>query len=219
MADKKNSNVKTIYTMKNSIFLYDTINQDTCAELIGELAEMVANLKAQPKTASDLATIKSPYELNKQTQVLDIFINSPGGSCSFMDSIMTFVNIARSKGAIIRTTVTGRACSCASQIAIQGTPGFRIMYENAYNLIHYGNTSINVSAEGEVERAAQNEKQLRQHQSDTYKKFTKLTTKEIAKCMATEHHVFSAKQCLEKNMCDWILTDMGTFIQRSDLQR
>ena len=75
---------------------------------------------------------------------------------------------------------------------------------------------MNVSANGEAERAYKNEKQLRQHQINTYKKFTNLTAKEIDECMKTEHHVFSAEECLKKNMCDWILTDTGIFISREN---
>jgi len=215
MSDK---NINANYVKQNSIFLYDTINQETCAELIGNLAEMVYNIKSHP-TKNDTKTNTSPYDINKSAPTIDVFINSGGGQCSYMDSIMTFLNIARSKGAIIRTTVTGRAASAASQIAIQGTPGFRIMYQTAFHLVHYGNSSFNVSANGEAERAMKNEKQLRQNQVNTYKKFTKLTDKEIAECMKTEHHVFSAQQCLEKNMCDWILTDTGLYISRESNQR
>ena len=213
MADKKNPEAN--YVIGNAIFLYDTINLETCAGLIGDIASMVEKIKPQSNKTSS-PTITSPYDIQKQssTPVIDIFINSPGGTCSIMDSIMAFVNIARSKGATIRTTVTGRAASCASQIAIQGTPGFRIMYQPAFHLVHYGNSSMNVSAEGEAERACKNEKQLRQHQIDTYKQFTSLTKKEINDCMKTEHHVFTAQQCLEKNMCDWILTNTGMFISR-----
>ena len=208
-------NINANYVRKNAIFLYDTINTDTCAELIGDLAEMVNNIKNQPNK-SETTTLKSPYDINKPTAttVVDVFINSPGGNCATMDSIMSFLNIARSKGAIIRTTVTGRAASCASMIAIQGTHGFRIMYQTSYNLVHYGNTSLSVSASGEVERAAKNENQLRKNQINTYLQFTDMTEKEVKKCMETEHHVFSAQQCLEKNMCDWILTNEGKFITR-----
>lgn len=213
MADKKTN--ETNYVIENAVFLYDTINLDNCAKLMGDIASMVA--KIRPNTnKTNSATNISPYDIHKPSQAIDVFINSPGGTCSLMDSIMTFLNIARSKGAIIRTTVTGRAASCASQIAIQGTPGFRIMYQTAFHLVHYGNSSMNVSAEGEVERACKNEKQLRQHQINTYKKFTNLTAKEINECMKTEHHVFSAEECLKKNMCDWILTDTGIFISREN---
>jgi len=212
MADNK---TKANYVRDNTIFLYDYLNRETTAEMIGDLARMVNNVQPS-QTKADEAIIQSPYNISNQTPIIDVFINSPGGNIHMMNSIMTFLNIARSRGAIIRTTITGSAASCASMIAIQGTPEYRIMYNDAYHIVHYGNSSIEVSANGEIDLAAKNEKRYRQRQIDKYKNFTKLTTKEINECMKTEHHVFSAKECLDKNMCDWILTDNGLFVSRDN---
>lgn len=210
MADNK---TKANFVRDNAVFLYDYLNRETSAEMIGDLARMVNEIHPAPKNQND-TTIKSPYDISNQTPVIDVFINSYGGSIYFMNSIMTFLNIARSKGAIIRTTVTGFAASSASMIAIQGTKGFRIMYDASYHVVHYGNSTIDVSAAGEVDLAAKNEKRYRNHHKEIYKRFTNMTEKEINACMRTEHHVYDAKECLEKNMCDWILTDAGLFIKQ-----
>ena len=212
MADNK---TKANYVRGNAVFLYDSLYRDSTAEMIGDLARMVNEIR--PVTEFDnKSTIKSPYYIGNDTPVIDVFINSPGGGIHTMNSIMTFLNIARSKGAIIRTTITGHTASCASMIAIQGTAGFRIMYNASYNIIHYGNSDISVSANGEIDLAAKNEKRYRQSQKEIYKKFTDMTGKEIDECMKTEHHVYSAQECLEKNMCDWVLTDTSIFISRNN---
>lgn len=208
MADKTN------YVRGNAIFLYDSLQRENTAEMIGDLAHMVNKMPFASNYDYN-TPIESPYYLNTNTPVIDVFINSPGGKIYIMNTIMTFLNIARNKGAIIRTTVTGFAASCASMIAIQGTAGFRIMYDKAYNGIHYGNSDISVRANGEIDLAANNEKKCRQIQKDIYKKFTNMTDTEINACMKVEHHVYSAKECLEKNICDWVLTDAGRFIQRN----
>lgn len=215
MADNK---TKANFVRDNAVFLYDYLNRETSAEMIGDLARMVNNIPTTQKHIDD-TTIQSPYDINSKNPVIDVFINSHGGGIHTMNSIMTFLNIARSKGAIIRTTITGIAASCASMIAIQGTKGFRIMYDESYHVVHYGNSTIDVSAAGEVDLAAKNEKRYRNHHKEIYKRFTNMTEKEINACMRTEHHVYDAKECLEKNMCDWILTDAGLFIPRNTKQR
>ncbi|MBR6752278.1 MAG: ATP-dependent Clp protease proteolytic subunit [Alphaproteobacteria bacterium] len=212
MADNK---TKANFVRDNAVFLYDYLNRETSAEMIGDLARMVNNIPTTQKNIDD-TTIQSPYDINSKNPVIDVFINSYGGSIYFMNSIMTFLNIARSKGAIIRTTVTGFAASSASMIAIQGTKGFRIMYDESYHIVHYGNSNVEVSAIGEVDLVAKNEKTVRNRQKERYKRFTNMTEKEINACMRTEHHQYDAKECLNKNMCDWILTDTGTFISRNN---
>lgn len=212
MADNK---IKANFVRDNAVFLYDCLNRETSAEMIGDLARMVNNTQPS-QTQVNETTIQSPYNISNQTPIIDVFINSPGGNIYMMNSIMTFLNIARSRGAIIRTTVTGFAASCASMIAIQGTPGYRIMYNDSYHIVHYGDSSINVRADGEMELAAKNEKKYRQTHLEKYKKFTNMSEKEIKECMKTEHHVYPAQECLAKNMCDWILTDTGLFVSRDN---
>ena len=215
-----NNKDQTNYVKGNSVFLYDSLNQETCADLIGELTELVMSKvkKHQQLLDINVKTMETPYDISG-SNVIDIFINSPGGDVSYKNSIMALLNIARAKGAIIRTTVTGYAASSASQIAIQGTHGFRIMYQETYNLIHYGRSCDTATADGEAERIYKQEKRRRQNMFNTYKKFTSLTDKEIAECMKAEKHYFSAKECLNKNMCDWILTDTGIYLSRKDKQR
>lgn len=215
MADNK---TKANYVKGNSIFLYDSLTRDTTAEIFGDIANMVNKIPQSQKPDSNVV-IESPYDINNSNAVIDIYINSSGGGVHTMNSILTFLNIARNRGAIIRTTVTGYAASCASIIAILGTPGYRIMYNSSYQVVHYGNSNIEVSANGEIDLAAKNEKRIRQDMINKYKTFTNLSSKEIHECMKTEHHAFSAQDCLDKHMCDWILTDIGTFIRRSDKQK
>lgn len=214
MSDNK---PRTNYVCGNAIFLCNSLNKDTCTEMYGDIAKMVNELRPVSNKMT-LAEIQNPYNITSKS-IIDIFIDSPGGDIYTMNTIMTFLNIARSKGAIIRTTVTGQAASCASMIAVQGTPGFRIMYNFSYHYIHYGNSNIGVSAIGEIDLAAQNEKELRQKQKDIYKQFTKLSVIETLQCMQSEHHIYSAEKCLEKNLCDWVLLNDGTFINRFNNQR
>lgn len=214
MAEKN----KTNYVKGNAIFLYDALHQETCADFVGDIAELIMSKPYRQPQTQNIANLETPYDISGHG-VIDVFIDSPGGDVSQKNTILTFLNIARSKGIIIRTTVTGTAASCASLIAIQGTPGFRVMYQEAYNMIHYGRSVTAATAEGEAEKSFKTIKERHKYIVDTYKKFTDLTDKEIAACMKSEANYFSAKKCLEKNMCDWVLTDVGTYIKRENKQR
>lgn len=151
------------YISSRKIFLLDSIDTETCAELIGNISNMVDELHWRPEAIGiNLGPIPNPYSLPKNApQVIDICIDSPGGQLSVNKSIMSLLNLARAKDAIIRTFITGNASSCASLIAVQGTPGFRIMYEQSYNLIHYGRSVYSVTKPIEIDKAAKYEKEMR----------------------------------------------------------
>mgnify|MGYP001776434636 CR=1 FL=1 len=215
--DSKSAN----YIAGRTIFILDHIDTESCAELIGNISNMVNDLPWGHTYASiNSDTIVNPYNLPKNTPpVIDINIDSTGGSLPVAKSIMALLNIARTKGAIIRTFVMGDASSCASLIAIQGTPGFRIMYEQAYNLIHYGRSTYSVNKPTEIDKAAKFEKEMRANFYEPYLKYTNLTKSELLKYQRAEYSQLSADVCMKKNMCDWILTNDGLFIKRNEKQR
>lgn len=204
------------YVSGNKVFLLSDIDTTSVNELIGNLSNMVDNLP-WCKVYSSHTKITNPYKFNRselKNPIIDVYINSGGGKLSEAKSIMTLLNLARAKGAIIRTTVMGRASSSASLIAIQGTPNFRIMYEQAYNMIHYGKSTLQIDRIMEVEKAAQYEKEMRESFKSPYLQYTDLTPAELTELQRTEYGYINAKECLNKKMCDWILTTDGHFITR-----
>lgn len=181
---------------------------------------MVDGLVWRPEYTLQMDEIKNPYMLPaKAPQIIDVYIDSQGGTLTVAKSIMSLLNIARAKGAIIRTTIIGHAASCASVIAVQGTQGFRIMYEQSYNLVHYGHSVYSVNKPVEIDKAAKYEKEMRANFFAPYLKYTNMTKAELLKLQRTEFSHISAKECLQKNMCDWILTSDGMFINRNSKQR
>lgn len=222
MADNIINNSKSCnYVSGNKVFILGEINEATTSELIGNLSNMVDELRFEPIYAIKNNTIKNPYVLpDPSIQVVDVYINSGGGLLSQAKSIMALLNLARAKGAIIRTTVMGYAGSSASLIAIQGTPNFRIMYEQSHNMVHYGNSKLLIDRGGdEMEKASQFEKTLRQTFNAPYMKYTNIKQNELSKLQKTEFGHMFARECLAKNMCDWILTTDGKFISRDQKQR
>lgn len=208
------------YISGRKIFLLDELTTTSCAELIGNISNMVDELRWTTIDTEHISQITNPYILpQKHDQVIDIYINSGGGWLNTTKSIMTLLNIARAKGTIIRTTVMGTAASCASLIAIQGTPGFRIMYDQAYNLIHYGRSTYSVDKIDEIGRVAKYEREMRDSFNAPYLQYTNLTKHDLSKYQRTEFGNIPARECLEKNICDWILTADGRFISHDQHQR
>lgn len=200
------------YVSDNSIFILDKFSADTSNELIGNLTNMVMSIPNQPIYQIG-GKIESPYELKDINRpVIDVYINSNGGYDHILDSIVMLLGIAKSRGAIIRTTVLSRASSCGSLLAISGTPGYRIMFSQAYHFIHFGQHCINAGKEDEIEQATKHIKETSANKQNMYLQHTNLTPKELKKLQSNEQGFMNAKACLDKGLCDWIVTDFGDII-------
>lgn len=221
MDNKKiiNESKQDNYVSGNKVFILDYITQKSTAELIGHLSNLVDSLPFSETPKPDMP-FKNPYQVYEDKyKIIDVYINSCGGNLAQTKSIMALLNLARAKGAVIRTTVLGAAASAASLIAIQGTKNFRIMYEQSYNLVHYGHSHYDIDRADEMEKAAVKEKNERALFNAPYLKYTDLTQKDLTKLQKTEFGHMDAKQCLAKGLCDWILTTDGIFINKNTKQR
>ncbi len=206
------------YIAGRKIFIQGRFD-DGFNELIGNVSNMVDGLEWRPAPQINLSQITNPYNIDPDVPVIDVYISSGGGEDAKLMSLMTQLNLARARGAIIRTTVMSHACSCASALAIQGTPGFRIMYENSYNLIHYGRNNFSIDREGEAKQALKNAEEHSRMFNQVYLKYTSLTPRELEKFMHTEQGQIFPTECLKKKLCDWILTSDGTFLRRGGKSR
>lgn len=198
-----------------NVQIFDEIDMETCCELIGNLTQIINQLPAK-HVGSMPTKIISPYDIASDRFVFDVSINSPGGDVMAYKAIMSTFGLAKSRGAIIRTYNIGMAASCASMIAIQGTPGYRIMSDSAYNFVHYGRSRVSGGRENELEIATQNTKKDREQIFSIYEKCTRLTQNELERYKTIENSgQLFAKQCLNKGLCDWILTYDGRLIGRN----
>ena len=201
-------------TNNNKIFILGKFSEDETNEMIGHLACMVDSMK--PCTMYSMpATITNPYDLGDSDRpVIDVYINSHGGSAEILHSISTLLSIAKSRGALIRTTVLGTAASSGSLLAIQGTPGFRIMYSKAYHFVHFGHHGISAHKPEEVELMA---KHITEYTTETLKLYTdhtKLTQRNLDKLTKNECGHLNANECLQYGLCDWVIDDFGKLKQR-----
>ena len=197
------------YVSGNKIFILDKFASQTSNELIGNLSSIVDNLPTAPIYNTNTKII-SPYDIDHINHpIIDVYINSGGGDGSILDSITTLLGIAKFRGAIIRTTVLSRAYSCGSLLAITGTPGFRIMYSQAYHLVHFGHHSFGVSKEDEITMAAKQIKEHSANKRNMYLQHTNLTAAHLRKLQSNEQGFLNADACLKHGLCDWIINDFG----------
>ena len=176
--------------------------------MIGDLSDLVMKLEPRDEYKGNV-TLKSPYDIDtSKYNVINVFINSNGGDIDILNSIITLLGIAKSKGAIIRTTVCSKAYSCGSVLAIIGTPGFRIMYANAYHLVHFGTQTRTAKQESEIESVTNSMKEHHTNWNNLYLNNTNISQKELKKLMSKDSFV-TANKALKYSFCDWIINEKG----------
>lgn len=225
----------------NNVYILTELSKETTNGLITQLSQWVDripfknNLQLPQKPDekditedtvyiignNNYANAYAPYDaIPENTPVLNVWINSGGGKDNVTQSFLTILNIAAAKGTIIKTYNLRQAGSNASIIAISGTKGYRYMAESAFNYIHFGDKSGHISHENEMEFVIADFKYFVNETKDIYLNKTNLTKKELQKYFNIEGSgIMSAKQCLEKGICDWVITNDGRFVNKvSDLK-
>ena len=197
------------------IYLMDKFEQEKCAETLANMFSMIDSQETRP-IYNQSYEIKSPYDLPETNSVaLDIFINSGGGVFEVMGQFSSLLGLAKNKGIIIRTFVPSYAGSSASMLAIQGTPGYRIMGEYAQHFIHFGSTTNKVTLETEIDKAYQDMKEHAKISEQIYLSNTKISKQKLKDLRKDEYGYLPATECLKLGFCDWILTNNGQFLSRT----
>ena len=153
-----------------NVQIFSKINMESTCEMVGQLAQIISQLPVHKPIETTSTKIVSPYDISPDVFVFDVAINSGGGDVLAARGIASMFALAKSRGAIIRTHTVGQASSAASTLAVMGTPGYRIISEDAYHFVHYGNASISGSRENELEIATQNTKKDREQIFSIYEK-------------------------------------------------
>jgi len=195
----------------NNVYILTEINPETTNGLIMQLAQWVNSL--EPKKYP--VKLYTPYEIIPEgTNILNVWINSGGGNQSQLLSLLNMFNIASAKGTIIKTYNIARANSSASMIAVSGTKGYRFMYQDADNLIHYGCSRSTMNHPNELESINKDLKKSINLMRNIYLTKTNLSDQEISKFYDIEGAgKLNAVQCLKKGLCDWIITNDGRFVK------
>ena len=123
--------------------------------------------------------------------------------------------MARANGSIVRTFNLAWAASAASIITISGTKGYRYMAEDALTYIHFGRTGVIAERQDEIEFKIRNITEHSKLLQKQYLQNTSVTQRELEQYFNVEASgQLGAKECLEKKICDWIVTNNGEYISR-----
>lgn len=203
---------------KYLIYITGRFDYENTTELIGNLGAIVANLPQKP-IYTQKSEIVSPYDIDKKNPytdedmptIIDIFIDSNGGDTHVLHDLSTLLSMAKMRGAIIRTTVMSAAYSCGSLLAIQGTPGYRIMSQNAEHLVHYGRITTDVYSTAHEELATQEINLHKERLFSKYERYTNIPKRILNEAKRNRiDKILDAQKCLEYGICDWILNENGT---------
>ena len=205
------NNSSCFMTNDNTIYVLGDFTLANMGAILGRLGTYIYNRMPTAPIYTLDTKIESPYSINNSDNrpVIDIFIDSPGGETRLLQDLTTLLNIAKLRGAIIRTTVLSCAFSCGSMLAIQGTPGFRIMAEHARHLVHFGSMRFGGSSETQLKSEEKNARSYKDFSQSLYSSYTKMPEKMIKKLCSAEGDFLDTSQCLEHSLCDWIIGEHG----------
>ncbi len=210
------------YIKNNSLYILNDLNPRNTNQVIGDLKNLV--FKKHPTLDKDfnIEKITTPYEINyENAPVIDIFINSISSDFQTYSAISTILAIAKSKGILIRTTVMQVAGAMNSLLAIQGTPGLRIMHENAVHYIPHIKPKPNVGFTSKQDPTTEIKLDMNlieyQILIKSYKANTNMNKHQINNLIV--QGAFNSTKSLKLNMCDWILLNNGNFIKRNTRQK
>lgn len=199
------------------------INAEIGTSLLGQISvanqqETIDQIVTRIQTVPRMPTIyrpkkqKSPYEITDR-QIFDLYINGYGLDLNAYSAFASLLAIMRARGVIIRTNVIGTAQGVAGLLAVQGTPGFRIMYETSYIVPYSVPATRRVVGFSEVVAGYQPKPDATNSDAiklvhSIYSDNSKLSMDEIRK-MTQDGKPISAYHCLKNGMCDWVLQSNG----------
>lgn len=131
---------------------------------------------------------------------IDFYINSYGGYCSELYSILSLVSLAKSNGIKINTFNMGIAYSCASILSVVGDE--RKMFKCAKNLMHLGETFSASSTFMQLDRNHKRQKDHFNNIVSMYATHTKLTEKKIRELMSDNCCYLNSNECLKFGLVD-----------------
>ena len=176
----------------------------------------ICHKPSKPEIIHQSGKIIMPYEKWPEDKpLLDIYVNSSGGSVYTLMAILTLIHMAKANGTIVRTTNLAWAASAASIITISGTKGYRYMAEDALNYIHFGRAGVIAERQDEIEYKIKSIKEHGKLLQKQYLENTGVTQKELDQYFEIEASgQLNSQECLKKRICDWVITNDGKYISR-----
>jgi len=170
--------VDNLILKKRELFLYGKVDDESILKLIKQI-KVLDNINHKP---------------------IKLYINSPGGQTTCG---LALINLMREVKSQIITVINTQACSMASQISIAGDK--RYMYSNGWWMAHDMRGGITGDYSSKVEYRAKWIEKHYKNLEDVYKKFTKLSKKDLEIARNGELWL-NANECLKKGIIDKILS-------------
>lgn len=104
----------------NIIFITEEITADSVATYQAELLYLTSNMTPE----------------DSEENPIQIYINSPGGSCYSFLGLYDVMQKYIEKGYVIKTVNIGLAASAAAFILLAGSPGYRFVMPNCTTMLH-----------------------------------------------------------------------------------
>jgi len=146
--------------------------------------------------------VKQIEELKtKKDAELIIYISSVGGSTWIARTIVSLLELAKSKDIIVKTIVTSHAFSSGSMVSIVGTKGYRFIDTYAEIMIHYGTyQGYSDKTPLQIERNSEYRKRHFDNILKHYKKYSKVP--DLEKLIADDGLCIPADKCIEWGLAD-----------------
>lgn len=155
-------------------------------------------------------------EKNNKNAKITFSINSNGGFTTYVRSLLSYVEKAKSQGIIIETYVDDRAYSCASILAISGSKGHRYITSWGEHLVHYGGSgNVRGFTEIDFDRTAKRLKNHKKRNQEIYMYYTNLTLNQIKKLEEQDSAFLYAHECIKYGLADKIFGDENMLKQVS----
>lgn len=166
----------------NKIYLFEELNWSTVSYLIADF---------------------NYYISSKKSNLIEIFINSPGGEFTCCTAILNSMQLAIKNKINIFTYVVGEAASCASLIAVSGNK--RFINRHANHFIHFGSYPSVITKSTEIAKLNKELKQFDNTCKEIYLKNTHITGEQLEKLREDEFGYLNAEQCKKYKFVDEII--------------
>lgn len=165
-------------------------------KIYGEIGDYYAKYDEErsENAVSTLEDLEKQLKDNKDASIIDIYINSTGGSV--FDGIAIY-NMLKRHRAYKRVFIEGFACSIASVIAMAGNS--IVMPKSSIMMIHNA-WCVGMGNANEFRKLAEDLDKINECVVNAYASKTKMEASEIKALMDKESYL-TADECLEKGFC------------------
>jgi len=156
-----------------------------------------------------IATLRKEIDTQAAAKdgLIEMYINSDGGSGYLLFQIIELVELAKRKGVKVRTIVSSHAYSCGSMLAITGTKGERYISHFAEHLAHHGQfDGYRKETPLQIERDADRWRRWTTTVIEHYKKYSDIPN--LEEHLKDDHFWIPADQAIKWGLADKYMDEL-----------